>query len=580
LLPGLDISSVAVGDFRGSGQQDVVVNGNSVLLGNGDGSFQEPLHLDTGLSVFTADLTGNGRSDVVAVSLAGPYNAQNGTVSALLSNGDGSFHSAGTMDVGDRVVGVAVGDFRGDGHQDLVVANLKGEVVVLLGNGDGSFNNAPIEHVDFNLDIVAAGDFTGSGRQDIVTVGSSGVAVLLNNGDGTFRSGPTLADRGFLTSVVVGDFTGSGRQDIAVADSDESHGLVKVYLGNGDGTFQAPQTFDLGFNVDAQQIVAGDFNGDGLGDLAVTYRQGSSHEFVKVLLSNGDGSFQDAQTFEVPDGSFSLAAGHFHDPGIVDLVTASADGGGVSVLLGNGDGSFRNPINIPLGGDLRSVAVGDFAGTGTDSLAVASFRTSAVLVLLGNGNGTFQQPVSYPVGNFPDAVAVGDFSGNGRADLAVLNIGGDTLRVLANNGDGTFQGAVSYLVGGADGIPGALTVGNFGGAGLADVAVAQSDGITVVLNQGAGPAPAPSAPPARVAQLPPALDAAAVFAGVRSEAASSLLPGRQPALAALDAALAAALPEAFLLPAQPAAADTVSVPLYPVDLLQAADTWESSIGTF
>jgi hypothetical protein len=170
-------------------------------------------------------------------------------------------------------------------------------------------------------------------------------------------------------------------------------------------------------------------------------------------------------------------------------------------------------------------------------------------------------------------VAVGDFYGNSRADLAVLNIGGDILRVLANNGDGTFQGAVSYLVVGAGASPRALTFGDFRGAGLSDVAVAQSDGITVVLNQGAGPAPAPSAPSARVAPIADAPDPAGLLAGVRSEPAGSPLLGRQPTAAALDAAWATALPEAvLLLQPQPATADTISVLLYPVDLIQAADT--------
>jgi hypothetical protein len=198
--------------------------------------------------VFTADLTGNGRSDIVTINAAGYQGI--GTLSVLLSNGDGSFQNRGTVDTGAQAAGVAAGDFQGDGHQGLVMANLNHEVAVLLGNGDGSFNNAPVYGTGSHLSAVAAGDFTGGGRQDLVTVGGSGMAILLNNGDGTFRSGPTLPDTGVLTSVVVGDFTGSGKQDLAVAGYDEGHGLVSVYLGNGDGTFQAPWTLDLGFNID------------------------------------------------------------------------------------------------------------------------------------------------------------------------------------------------------------------------------------------------------------------------------------------------------------------------------------------
>jgi hypothetical protein len=175
-------------------------------------------------------------------------------------------------------------------------------------------------------------------------------------------------------------------------------------------------------------VAVGDFNGDGIQDLAVA-NWGSNT--VSVLLGNGDGTFQAARNFAAGSHPSSVAVGDFNGDGIQDL--AVAESGGVSVLLGNGDGTFEAAHSFAAGGP-DSVLVGDFNRDGIQDLAVVS--PFGVRVLLGNGDGTFQTThVSYVAGSDPLAVAVGEFNGDGWPDLAVANAFPNGVAILLNDGN-------------------------------------------------------------------------------------------------------------------------------------------------
>jgi hypothetical protein len=157
-----------------------------------------------------------------------------------------------------------------------------------------------------------------------------------------------------------------------------------VLLGNGDGTFTAssssPQT-----GYEPAGIAAGDFNGDGILDLAVSNLNGGNPDpgSVTVLLGSGDGTFMPTAQSPVTGAlPLSIAVGDFNGDGKADLVTGDAGSNTATVLLGNGDGTFAAPLNPPAGTNSLFVAVGDFNGDGLPDLAAANNTPNTVTVLL------------------------------------------------------------------------------------------------------------------------------------------------------------------------------------------------------
>jgi hypothetical protein len=273
-------SGLAVGDFNKDGKPDLAVTSSGqvgILLGNGDGSFQSPVPYAAGVganSLVVIDANGDGNADVAVL------NQGEATISILLGNGDGTLQPqshvpvTGLLNVQQTMVAA---DFNGDGFPDLAIT-FGTQIAILLGNGDGTFQ-PPAKYPPIALissaTSLAAGDFNGDGKPDLV-VGNSltGANILLGNGDGTFQN--TTADTSlemvpyFGGRLVVGDFDGDGKMDFAAADNGNA-GIdgVAIAFGNGDGTFRSPTYYRVGPNT-TLALVAGDFNGDGRTDLAVT----------------------------------------------------------------------------------------------------------------------------------------------------------------------------------------------------------------------------------------------------------------------------------------------------------------------
>jgi hypothetical protein len=250
-------------------------------------------------------------------------------------------------------------------------------------------------------------------------------------------------------SLAVGDFNRDGIPDVAVANL-SGNGSVEILLGNGDGTFRLNATYSvaIGFNVATASL-----RHNGILDLVTAGTGGD--DYVSVMLGNGDGTFQPAVTYPTTAGSNMLSLGDFTGHGNIDVLNlegTSAQGmvcNCLQVLPGNGDGTFGAPITTPVpynttGG---AIATGDFNNDGKLDVVVAGafFSTYQIDILLGNGDGTFTDDGYYILsGSGP--VATGYFtSDKTKVDLAVGN--GSGLSVLLGNGDGTFQ-PVYYETGG------------------------------------------------------------------------------------------------------------------------------------
>jgi hypothetical protein len=259
------------------------------------------------------------------------------------------------------------------------------------------------------------------------------VAVLQGNGDGTFKPATQILPTGNdPRDVKVADVNGDGKPDLVVS-SFSSTG-VQVFLGNGDGTFQAAQNLSVGSYSTA--VAVADVNGDGKPDIISAnwdYHPGSYG--VSVLLGNGDGSFQAPQTISLSTMPFSVNVADVNGDGKPDLVVGTFSGyspnytSSVVVLLGNGNGTFAAGLNMSLGTETFLENVADVNGDGKPDLVTESFKKS-VSVYLGNGDGTFAAPLNTAVSDATYGVAVGDLNGDGRPDFVVPNYSTPTFTVL------------------------------------------------------------------------------------------------------------------------------------------------------
>jgi len=287
-------------------------------------------------------------------------------------------------------------------------------------------------------------------------------------------------------AVATGDFNNDGILDLAVANVSST--TVSILLGNGDGTFQTQAEYQGGYDPIA--VGVGDFNHDGNLDLAVVNNGNKSNGqpgTVTILLGNGDGTFTTGQTFDTGDGPNCVAIGDFNGDGKLDLALSDYNvsyGNSVAVLLGNGDGTFRTYATYETGSAPEFVVTADVNGDGILDLITANEVSETVSVLLGKGDGTFQPHVDYGVGKAPLALAVGDLSGDGKPDLAVVNLSSDSVSVLLGNGDGTFQAHVDYPT---DMYPVSVAIADFNGDNHQDLAVAnQNSSGTVSIFPGKG----------------------------------------------------------------------------------------------
>ena len=356
------------------------------------------------------------------------------------------------------------GDFNGDGVSDLAwVRQLSSGVraYVALGDGDGTFAttqaSTPTGSGNYASYEPLTGDFNGDGVSDVVWAheSSAGVKVLtaLSNGDGTFAAAQlsTPADTGDYAShaPLIGDFDGNGISDLAWAHEHDAGVEALVALSNGDGTFASAQLStpaDTG-DYDAYQPLAGDFDADGVSDLAWVDESNAGVEAL-VALSNGDGTFAAAQLATPTDtgdyGSYEPSAGDFNADGVSDLAWSRAWSGGLAVLvsLGEGDGTFAAAqLSTPKAtGSYTSYKpqAGDFNGDGILDLAWVYRGSGGLrsLVALGEGDGTLAEAqLSTPKtsGDYRYYTPMaGDFDGDGVSDLAWTYQWTSGLRVYAS----------------------------------------------------------------------------------------------------------------------------------------------------
>ncbi|MGH8095240.1 MAG: FG-GAP repeat domain-containing protein [Chthoniobacterales bacterium] len=333
----------------------------------------------------------------------------------------------------------AVADFDGDGNADVAVP-LSGsnQLLVYHGDGHGRFGPPATYASGIFPTAIVTGDFNGDGKPDIVLgdvgIPDIGVEILLNDGKGGFNAPVFIPVDGYIQEMVVGDFSRDGNLDIALSLPLIPGGAYNLYgtavlLGDGHGGFGAPVIVSTG---GGGVMAVGDFNGDGIPDLAVT---GSG--YLQILLGNGVGGFTLVNTYYFGGGIEGVATADFNHDGHVDIALAEGSGftNEVDIFLGDGFGGFTVSTIVPINDVADGLVAVDLDGDGNADLATADYFSNAISVVKGDGRGGFGAakdfPLTVPMAPSPVNITAGDFNGDGLPDFVTSDsqTGGATVLV-------------------------------------------------------------------------------------------------------------------------------------------------------
>jgi hypothetical protein len=310
-------NSLVVGDFNGDGKLDLAAaNGNgdtkaiTIFLGNGDGTLKPGIAASAGpdpVALAVGDFNRDGKLDLAVINIPSP---PGGAFSILLGNGDSTFQAPVPYTVGGATTGlinVVVGDFNGDGNLDLVVSGYDSTPnfdYFVAGNGDGTFQPAVQAQAIYPYSFYSTvADFNGDGILNIAVTNYAnilGASILLGNGDGTFKPGVDYSvgtpGSNILCPMAVDDLNADGKLDLvyceALNNNGTYYGSVEGFLlGNGDGTFQTVTSLGMRPTPPIPtEVVTGDFNGDGKVDMVVmqNYTDLGPDQAPFLILLQGD----------------------------------------------------------------------------------------------------------------------------------------------------------------------------------------------------------------------------------------------------------------------------------------------------
>jgi FG-GAP-like repeat len=456
----------------------------ALLTGTGTGTFNAPIFFPNtsgfdSPAIVATDLNGDGRVDLVVMhSIAcftAPCRAAR-SITVLLGNGNGTFQTPSEIDVGTGPMAMAVLDLNRDGIKDVAIGGGNTEFSVLLGVGNGTFVRQPVATLVPGGDLFSAcndigvGDLNRDGILDLVVPlgNGEGNAILIGNGNGTFqvRSRIQIDETSAPLHVAVADYNRDGFLDIARTMGDGTNGLMQILRGNGDGTFQAPNRYLVPPPVSSRggiMILAGDWNGDAKPDVA--FVEGGAGAPTIDVLTNTTGGVPPSLGIASLSLNPTTVTGGNSSTGTVTLTAVAPAATTVAIASNNAAATVPNSVVVPAGSNSRTFSV---------TTAQVQATTSAVITASLNGTSRSATLTINPAAGGADTVSItrGEYeAGNRRLRVeatstrstAILQVfvtsSGQLIGTLSNQGGGRYRGEFAWSVN-----PQSITVrSNFGG---------------------------------------------------------------------------------------------------------------------
>ncbi len=453
-----------------------------VLLGNANGTFGSATTVttvpDDAQLIASGDFNGDGIPDLAFLTPAGigiVPGQGNLTYGNIISS------VAGSVAPGFYLNSLAQGDFNGQSQNDMAMA-VDGGVLILRGNGNGTFASADSYDVGHTVGTVAVANFNGDNFPDIaVSVSATYPRLLLGNGTGQFTLGTdqnqSYGSQPPSVSMLTGDFNGDGKNDLYVLEATEAYpfGQPFILFGAGNGTFATPSAINTG------PALVANLTNNNRSDMV-----SQSGDSILALLGQTNQTFTQATTTLIYPTSGVAAVGNLNSDNILDLLVLEYPS--MRVWLGNGDGTFTQsnmvsntsqPINQ------QSALIADLDGDGNGDIVVVPYPNQEglpfpLLIYYGNRDGTFQNAVQLPISHAYTQLVIADVNQDNKPDLVLSD--GAGIAVIENLGGRNF-GPEEHFVAGQK-ISG-LSIVDVNGDGFPDIIAANAGGTTVavLLNQ-------------------------------------------------------------------------------------------------
>jgi hypothetical protein len=320
----------------------------------------------------------------------------------------------------------------------------------------------------------AVGDFNGDGRDDLAAAtdsndGGSQLYIVLQQPRGALGAPVCFTLEGARGALAVGDLNSDGHDDVVVGGEAEQ---IEVFLSAPEGIFGSRRDLPAGDLPDA--LAVGDLNGDGRDDVVASHWRS---DFVGLWLQEAGGELAPMLSLPVDNGgNNSIAIGDLNSDGSLDIVKQPGQGENLlEIALQQPDHSFANMVSYAVEHNPNGLAIGDVTGDGRDDIVTASRSlvgsASLVVVYELSAGGQLKELARYPISAGPSAVRIADIDGDGRNDVAVAHSDSSAFSLLRQQPGGAMGSEEVYFVLGASSNQHSLGIGDLNGDGRQDIVV-------------------------------------------------------------------------------------------------------------